>query len=46
MERGRKKIKVIYTSTNKKELKDVVQSLIKIHERKYSETIAKKVANG
>ena len=45
MERGRKKIKVIYSSTNEKELKDVVYSLIKTHERKHNETIAKKVAN-
>jgi len=46
MKRGRKKIKVIYSSTNEKDLKDVVYSLIKTHERKYNENIAKKVANG
>lgn len=33
MKRGRKKIKVIYSSTNEKELKDVISALISIHQK-------------
>ncbi len=46
MVRGRKKIKVIYSSTSEKDLKDVVYSLIKTHERKSNKNTAKRVANG
>lgn len=31
---GKKKIKVIYSSTNEKDLKDAVLALIKVHENK------------
>lgn len=44
MSNGNYKIKIIYSSTNEKELKDVIISLIRLHERKY--TSDKKVANG
>lgn len=31
---GKKKIKVIYSSTNEKDLKDAILALIKVHENK------------
>ncbi len=34
MNYGKKKIKVVYSSTNEKELKDVVLALIRTHENK------------
>lgn len=33
MKQGRKKIKVICSSTNEKELKDVIPALISIHQK-------------
>ena len=33
MVRGKKNIKVIYTSTNEKELKDVISALISVHQK-------------
>ena len=44
MPNGNNKIKIIYSSTNEKELKDVIISLIRLHERNY--TSDKKVAKG
>lgn len=37
MNKGRKKIRVVYSSTNEKELKDVIANLIRVRQRKYGE---------
>lgn len=45
MDRGRKKIRVIYSSTNEKKLKDVISALISVHEQKFDEDEERKAGN-
>lgn len=44
MDSGRKKIKVTYSSTNEKNIKDVISTLIKTHEESRNDYSDKKVA--